>query len=253
MTNPSIAIAAMLALLAGSMGALSAGARRVGVSPEAARKLLHVEMGIATAAFPWIFGATWPVVLLAGMSVAWFGALRASIWLAMRFGVVLEATRRTSLGEIWFVIGACLAFLLEAGDAPAYCIAMLVLAFADAAAALAGKRWGRPRRVLGGAQKSVLGSTVFCIVAFAVAALVLAIATEHEPGGLLLTSLFVALVTTLIEGLLARGLDNLFVPLSALAALHLASASGTGALFGLICLAASLIVLIFWAGSIVDR
>ncbi|MGH8692551.1 MAG: diacylglycerol/polyprenol kinase family protein [Burkholderiales bacterium] len=202
--NPWIAIALVLAVLTSSMVLLSAG--RYALSAEARRKLLHVEMGLVALGFPWLFAAAWPVLLLAGLALAWFGLLRACSRLQAWCGPVLEASGRGSIGAIWFVCGVCLTFLLSNGDAVAYCTAIMVLTLADTAAALVGQRLGR-------ARKSVEGSLAFFCVAFAVAFVMLQA---------LAAALLVALVTTAIEALLGRGLDNLFVPLGALAALGFA-------------------------------
>ena len=221
--SPWLVIALVLALLALSMVLLSAGARSLGASAEATRKLLHVEMGLVTLGFPWWFPAAWPVMVLAGAALAWFGALRVSRRLAARFAPVLRADGRESMGEAWFVLGVCLTFLLSDGDAIAYCIAVLVLTLADAAAALVGVRFGRRRRMPGGASKSLAGSGAFFAVAFAVVLLVLSLAAGARPADALRAALLVAALSTVLEALLGRGLDNLFVPLAALAALRLAA------------------------------
>jgi len=214
------AILAVLALLGASMAVLSASARRSGVPPEAVRKLLHVEMALVTLAFPWLFESAWPVVLLAGAAAAWFRLLRASAWLEARFGYALRAARRDSHGETWFACGVCLAFLWTGGEPVAYGIAILVLGFADTAAALVGRRYGLPRRMPGGATKSLAGSAAFFAVALAVAFAGLHGAAGLDAGEALAAAALLAAVTTGIEAFAGKGLDNLFVPLGALASLQ---------------------------------
>ena len=41
---------------------------RFGTSAEVARKMIHVAMGLACAAFPWIFDRAFPVWVLAGIA-----------------------------------------------------------------------------------------------------------------------------------------------------------------------------------------
>ena len=216
--SPWLAVALVLAVLGGSMALLSAGA-----ATEARRKLLHLEMGAVVLGFPWWFPAAWPVLVLAGAALAWFAAVRFSRRLAARFGPVLRADGRDSLGEVWFTLGVCLTFLLSEGDALAYSIAILVLTLADAAAALVGLRFGRQRRVPGGGSKSLAGCGAFFVVALTVVLLALWLVAGWPPLAALRAALLVAVITTLIEVLLAKGLDNLFVPLGALAALRLAA------------------------------
>jgi phytol kinase len=134
----------------------------------------------------------------------------------------LAARRHRSLGEIWFVCGVCLSFLL-ASDPVAYCIAILVVTLADAAAALVGRRFGRLLRMPLAARKSAAGSAAFFVVAFAVAFLALYAAADVPLMRAIGSAALVALLTTAIEAVLARGLDNLFVPLGALAALRAVS------------------------------
>lgn len=234
MTSSWVAIGAVVILLIASMAALSAMARRGGASSEAARKLLHVEMGLVTLGFPWLFAAPWPVALLAAVSIAWFRALRQFPWLAARFGTVLEV-RRSTHGEAWFACGVLLAFLASAGDRSAYCIAILVLTFADSAAAFVGTRWGRTRRLIGGARKSLAGSGAFFAVAFVMVSLVLAAIGAGEWDAVFRAAMLVALATTLVEALLGRGLDNLFIPACALAALELAATAPIPMLGALVC------------------
>ena len=220
MTRDWLAILAVLALLGASMALLSAWARRRGVPPEAVRKLLHVEMALVTLSFPWLFASAWPVVVLAAAAAAWFWLLRASAWLEARFGYALRAARRDSQGETWFACGVCLAFLWTGGEPVAYGIAILVLGFADTAAALVGRRYGLPRRMPGGASKSVAGSSAFFAVALAVAFVGLHAAAGLPAGEALASAALLASVTTLLEALSVRGLDNLVVPLGALASLQ---------------------------------
>ena len=117
MTNSWAACSAVIAILVASMAALSAAVRRRALSPESGRKLLHVEMGLVTLTFPWLFATPEPVVLLAAVSIGWFRILPAFPWLDMRFGAVL-AVERKSGGEGWFACGVALAFLAAAQDLP---------------------------------------------------------------------------------------------------------------------------------------
>jgi len=220
--NPWLVIAGVLALLALSM-ALLAAARRLGAPAEATRKLLHVEMGLVTLGFPWWFSDSWPVLVLAGAAIGWFAAVRAAQVLAAPFGAVLRSRSKESLGEIWFVVGVCLAFVASAANPAAYCIAILVLTLADTAAALVGQRFGTPRRMPGGGSKSLAGCGAFLVVAFGVVMLVLTAALGVSIGDALRVALAVGVVTAVLEAVLARGLDNLFVPLGALAALRMAT------------------------------
>lgn len=220
MISPWLAVLLVLALLGASMAVLSAGARSFGAPAEAVRKLLHVEMALVTLSFPWLFSSAWAVIVLAGAAVAWFRLLRASAWLEARFGYALRAARRDSQGETWFACGVCLAYLWSDGQPVAYVIAILVLGFADTAAALVGRRFGMPRRMPGGASKSLAGSIAFFAVALTVAFAGLYGAAGVGAVEALVAAALLASLTTGLEAFCGNGLDNLFVPLGALASLQ---------------------------------
>jgi phytol kinase len=247
--DPWVSIGAVLGALAASMALLSTFARTLGASPEAARKFLHVEMGMVTLAFPWLFTAAWPVVFLAAAAVAWFRALRASRWLKRRFGAVLEDVQRASFGEVWFACGTCLVFALSGGQPARYCVPVMILTLADTAAALAGKRWGKPRLVYGGAIKSCAGSAAFFCCAFVIAAFGLGLSNEHDPERCVLVALIVALAATLLEAIAAHGLDNLTVPLGVFAVLSIADGASSVALTGAAALLATMLTGAFALGS----
>jgi len=223
MIDPWSAILLVLGLLAASMAVLSAAARKHGLAPELVRKCLHVEMALVTLSFPWLFTSAWPVIVLACVAVFWFRLLQASAWLETRFGYALRSGRHDSKGEIWFACGVCLAYLWSAAEPLAYCIAILVLAFADTAAALVGQRFGQPRQLPGGARKSAVGSLAFFVTALLVAAAALIAGAGLRPGESLVSAALLAAVTTGVEASLGDGLDNLFVPLAALVALEFAA------------------------------
>ena len=197
--NPMVAITLVLAVLGASMAL-------IGLAPlagEARRKLLHAEMGLVTLAFPWLFASAWPVIVLGSLALGWFGVVNFSSTLRARFGSALGD--RGNRGALWFICGVALSFVVSGGDARTYCLAILVLTLADAAAALVGRHFGRTR-------KSIEGSVAFFAVAFLISAASLQA---------LVAGLVVALVATLIEAAFGDGLDNLFVPLGVLAALQM--------------------------------
>ena len=220
MIDPWLAIPMVLGLLAASMALFSAIARRYGTSPELVRKLLHVEMALVTLSFPWLFSSAWPVIVLACASVIWFRLLQTSDWLETRFGTALRAGRRDSQGEIWFACGVCLTYLWSAAEPLAYCIAILVLAFADTAAALVGQRFGQAQQMPSGARKSAAGSLAFFVTALLITSGALLAGAGLRLGESLAGAALLATLTTGIEASLGDGLDNLFVPIGALVALE---------------------------------
>ena len=199
------------------IGYSSLAASHVGASPLARRESIHLGIALAALSLPWLFSSAWPVFVLVGAALAGLALLRASRW----HGSDVRAALREMRGEFWFACGLGLVFLWSATEPVAYCIAILLFALADTAAALVGRRYGRAQRMLGGARKSAAGSLAFFATALAVVGCGLYAGAGLRPGEALAAALWVATLTTALEAALADGLDNLFVPLGALAALEL--------------------------------
>lgn len=220
--NALVGIAGCLALLVVSMAGLSAWGRRRRVSGEGVRKVLHVEMGLVASAAPWVFGAPWPMLVLAVLAVAWLQGVKLCRCLHRRFrGVLRAGDRRRSRGEFFFVGGVFAAYVLSGGEPAYYCPAVLVLTFADTAAALVGRRLGKHVYGAGQARKTLEGSGTFFVVAFACAAAGLACLGPHAVAANLVAALTAAVTATLLEARSYRGADNLLVPTGTVAALRL--------------------------------
>jgi phytol kinase len=91
---------------------------------------------------------------------------------------------------------------------------MLILTFADSAAALVGQRYGRHRFRVGGGTKTVEGSTAFFCMAFFSAQVGLQVFADREPIATLLIALLIALLLSLVEAAAGRGTDNFFIPIT---------------------------------------
>lgn len=178
-------------------------------SPEATRKLTHLGAGVGCVALPFLIRSPWvALVLAAGMT-----ALCA---LSSRHGLLpaLHRVDRRTRGSEYYPVAVFLLFLV-ARDRPAiYVSAVLVLAVADASAAIVGVRWGRTRYEVEEARKSAEGSAAFLAVALAAIFLPLLLMTELGPLHAALCALLVAALVTLFEAVSLSGADNLFVPLA---------------------------------------
>jgi phytol kinase len=119
------------------------------------------------------------------------------------------------MGEIYFPVAVGLVFLLSAGDPITFCIPMLILALADAGAALIGQRYGTLRYAAGDGEKSLEGSAAFLIIAFLSTQIPLLLFTSTGRAESLIIAVTLALLVMLLEAVAWRGLDNLFIPLGA--------------------------------------
>lgn len=237
-----------IALVLGSLGALAGGLKllepRLG-NPELARKGLHVGIGLVACSFPWLFSEAWPVLTLAGATVA--ALLLVKLTPALRGGVgsVLHGVDRDdSLGDVLFPV-AVAALFVGARQAPVfYLIPMLMLTLADAAAALVGVRYGLTQMASRRSAKSVEGAIAFFAVAFMVIHVPLLLMTEVGRAESLLIAAILALLMMMVESAAWSGLDNLFVPLVGHALLRLYVSLPTEALLLRLGLTAALGLLV---------
>ncbi len=218
--NPVLGMAVVFAAFALLLGPVCLLRRAGRMDAETSRKAVHIGMGLVTAVFPWIFCEAWPVLVLTGSFLALLIALRAVPALRSRFGSVLGGVARVSWGELYFPIASGALFILTHREPINYVIPTLILALADAAAALVGTRYGRHRYLADEGEKSWEGSGAFFVVALLCTVLPLML-TGVDFTHALLTGLCVALLSMLLEATAWRGLDNLFVPLSTLVLLRL--------------------------------
>lgn len=120
-----------------------------------------------------------------------------------------EASRMAS--STWYALGLMVSVALL--PKPACLVGILVLAFADPAAGLVGRRWGGPRLHR---HKSLGGTTAFCVVAFGIAVATLAI---QLPALTLATRVLaaaaIALAGTVAELLGDYVQDNFSIPVVA--------------------------------------
>lgn len=216
---PVIPLFAVAAGLAALLGALAWLGKRAGWPPELRRKAAHIALGLVCAGFPWVFDSPAPVWMLAGLSIGGLILLRLRALRAGTLGSALHGVERRSWGELCFPLAVALVFHASAGQWELHVVPVLVLALADAAGALVGRRFGRHALRMDGAHKSLEGSLAVFVVAALCVALPLALFAGWSWPLALAAALLVAGLAALIEGVAFEGLDNLFLPLLAYAVL----------------------------------
>jgi uncharacterized protein (TIGR00297 family) len=190
--------------------------RRFGVPQGAARKFIHVAVGL------WVFGT------LALFESRWLAAVPPAAAIAANYlSARLRLFRATAekeghWGTVWFPVSFTLLVLLAWERPDAILAGILAMALGDAAAEAVGARWGRhPYRTWGGGTKSWEGSAAMAAVTCGALLLV---------GLPLPLAVLAAIVAAVAEALGPLGLDNLFVPLSAGAVVYFAQSLPAGAL-----------------------
>lgn len=183
---------------------------------EQSRKLIHVSMGVITLFFPYLFDTFIPVVMLGLVAFISLLVLRKNTILRTKFGDGLFSIDRKSYGEIYFVISIVLIFSLYKImnlNVVHYIIPIATLTFADSTAALIGVRYGQNK--LSGEYedtKSLEGSVIFFIVAFMCSLFPLQLMTTVGRLEVLLISIFVGLLSAMVEMTSHDGNDNFLLP-----------------------------------------
>lgn len=207
---------ALLAVISGlmiSLPLIRSLAVRTGASAEVSRKTVHVCMGLACLCFPWIFHSPMPVWLLALTASSLLLILRCVPALRNGIGCTLHGVDRVSCGEILFAPAIATVFHAAHGNPVYYIVPVAILTVADAAGALAGKRWGHLRYACGDDYKTVEGSLAFLACACICIFLPLYWLTDISLMHMIAISIILALLTMIGEGISDRGYDNLVLPL----------------------------------------
>jgi phytol kinase len=196
---------ATLALL-GSVELLE---RRWRPDPEIPRKLAHVGAGGIACCAPLLVTTHWAMLFLTG-------SFALVLLTARRLGLLGSLHGRAGAGDVVYPAGVYAAFVLAGGDALLFQLSVLVLALADPAAALVGRRFGRVRYRLAGVTRSLEGSLGFAATAFAVTVLALTASGRLGAAAALLCASAVAVIVASLEAASPPGLDNLAVPVGTL-------------------------------------
>lgn len=250
MIPPFLASGLVLVALGGLIAGVRLAQQRLGCGAELSRKSVHICMGLVCLSFPWLFHEAWAVWLLAaGAALALLSVRRVPV-LKARFGPVLCGVDRESRGELFFPLAVAFVFWLARGSALLFCVPVLILSFADAMAALIGRRYGYARYETDDGWKTLEGSAAFFVVAFAGTAVPLWFVARVGWVESLLIAGIMGFILVLIEAIAWRGLDNLFIPVASYACLAgMLKVSSSALVLQFAVLAASIAVLAFWRKS----
>jgi dolichol kinase len=192
------AVAASSGVFVGLLAGAEASSRRWKLGAEAARKTAHLAAGLVAAALP-LFMSFPAVAVLSLLFVPFMLVSRR-----LDLFPAVHGVERSTLGETYFPLGVCLAALAFPHHAP-FAFGVLVMGLADAAAGVAGQRYGHRAYRLFTAWKTYAGSG-----AFFATTLVLAVAFAPAPA-----AIAVAAALTLAEAAFGGGTDNLVLPVAA--------------------------------------
>jgi dolichol kinase len=184
---------------------------------EHTRKLVHAGTGLLTLLFPVWLQQGWPVALLCGSFL-----LLLAVSKRARFLNSIHDVQRTTHGSLLYPVIVAIVFYYYLHSREHYrsfhpfyyfYMPVLIMAVADPAAALAGRRYQQKWGVVSG--KTHIGSLAFLSVALLtlIILMVLFIQNKFDPvaHGALLFSL--SLTGTGAEYISRKGWDNFFIPL----------------------------------------
>lgn len=177
--------------------------------PEWTRKLVHTGGGIACLFFPFLVKSPWTVLIMALPLTVLF-----VLGGKMGFLKSLHGIKRKSRGAEYYPLAVFLTFVMTQGRPWLYLPAVLVLAVADAFAALIGSRYGVVRYEVEDEHKSLEGSLVFLVLAFLAIHLPILLMTDLPRPVCVLAALLVAALVTGFEAISLQGADNLFIPVA---------------------------------------
>jgi phytol kinase len=194
---------------------------RKNVPSEWTRKIVHFGTGILTLLFPVFLESHWQVLALCGSFLL---LLIAS--LRFRFLPSINDIDRTSHGSILYPVVVYACFLLYVASQQGlivFYLPILILAICDPVAALVGKRYPRGVYRVLGSKKTLSGSLAFFAVCILVTTLafysfdITSTAYPSHPGHMIL----IPMVAAAAEAVGVKGTDNLTIPASVAATLHL--------------------------------
>jgi phytol kinase len=180
--------------------------------PELQRKLVHVSTGLYALTLPFTFQSTASVLILIALSLVVLSALRLPTFAHSGIGAAVHAVGRKSYGEIYLALSVGLIFWLSGGQLILYVLPILVLTLSDAAAALAGTRYGSRHFQVEAGSKSWEGVAMFFMVTLIISMTLLLLMSDIGRANVVVLSAIIAAFGALVEADSWGGLDNLFVP-----------------------------------------
>ncbi len=196
--------------------------RLLSASPEITRKSVHILTGVLVATTPFVFDSKVPMAVLAIIFIIVNAVgIKADLFRGM------HGTSRITYGTVFYPVSfLILLLLLWDFHRVIFVAAMLILAIADALAAIIGENLNRPHEFrLAAEKKSIEGSVVMMIATVLITYSCIAILGSADgislsPFEILWIACIVAVVATICEAVSTRGSDNLSLPLGAAFVMH---------------------------------
>lgn len=190
------------------------------VKAEYTRKFVHFGTGVLTLLFPIYLNNPWLVLFLCGSF-----AIILLVSLKYKLLPSINAIERKSYGSLCYPLAVFFCYLFydwyqmnpqATGGYLIFYLPILILAISDPLAALVGRKFPYGVYKVGCGYKTIMGSTVFFLSAFAISLVFISGFSAIEPFNLraVFMAIGISLITTFAESISKNGMDNLYIPLS---------------------------------------
>lgn len=218
---PDIISLLLLSMLFGSVFILAEIAYRIWKWPaELTRKIVHICGGVGSVFLPFLFSDYRYVLVLMIFFMGFLEITRIKGWQPS-----VHAIKRKSLGAVTFPAGVFISFIhfhfsslaLDLRLSFHFYIPLLIMAISDPLAVLGGTYYPIKRfnngKSWGGTMFFFLSAGLICIICGSL--------TAVSIYNLLVISIVISFFTTITELYSKKGLDNLFIPISAILSMRI--------------------------------
>lgn len=190
------------------------------IKVEYTRKLVHAGTGLITLSFPLVLTSHWQVLFLCGSFLVLLIGSKKYNYLKS----INDVTRK-SIGSYLFPISVYLCYVVQdVFDLKIlFYLPILILAIADPAAAIIGKRFPYGKFSINGHTKTVAGSTGFLVTVLITYFLTFCVFGPWDYHNVLVHGLMLAVTTCLAEAVSKNGIDNISIPITSVIYLLLTS------------------------------
>lgn len=176
---------------------------------EIIRKIVHIGMGNVILIAWWL-----DIPAYVGITASVFASLITL--LSYKFPILpgINSVGRQSLGTFFYAvsIGVLMGIFWYLHQPQYAVLGIMIMAWGDGLAALIGKRFGKHKYIVFGAQKSWEGSLTVTLSSYFICVTLLFI-VQGNIWQTWIISLIVALIATILEAFSFLGIDNLTVPI----------------------------------------
>jgi len=188
--------------------------KRLKVQPEVTRYFVHIGVGILVVTCPFTIRSPLIPAILASIFI-----VLNSINIIMNRWKGIHGIERFSLGTVFFPLSFLILILLYWDRAYILITGMLIMTLSDPLASIIGNRFMSKRFKPWKDEKSVLGSFIVFISSFFITVIVLFLAGKYIDSfdgniiRIILISIYVAVISMVLEAASWSGSDNITLPL----------------------------------------